>query len=152
MVRLNFVSTKNNLNWIMVKDINVSKTLNDKWIKIKPNSIVSYKNILLKLTLSDEQNYYLLVDNLFLKYDQDQATIHYDVYLNSFIQKKDKKYLAQIKEKYAAIKKEILSNKTAKMFNWTNVDETKYELLKRDEFYLKTQIYYSLIKKELPWN
>ncbi|UUD36440.1 hypothetical protein NPA08_01210 [Mycoplasmopsis citelli] len=152
MVKLNFISTKNVVNSIKVKDIFVSQTLNDNWIKVQQNSIVSFKNILVKLNLENEQNYYLLIDNLFLKRDEEQATIYYDVFINSFVQKSDKKYLLQLKEKHSKIKKQIAQNKIAKMFNWSNIDETKYELLKREEFYLKRQIYYSLIKKELPWN
>ncbi|VEU76144.1 MSC_0621 family F1-like ATPase epsilon subunit [Mycoplasmopsis columboralis] len=152
MFKVTFVSSKNISNSINVSKLYVNDSLKDNWVQIMPNTIVSFKNILIKLVLEDKEPYYLLIDNLLLQFNEKEAFIYYDTDLKSFIQTVDKKYLKDLKLKHLLIKEKLNKNRLGKIFNWNSIDQTEHELLKKEEFDLNAQIYYSLIKKELPWN
>lgn len=152
MKKLILISSKMNKKTINIKTFKVNEQLKDEWIKIEDFTLASFKNVLISLTTQNNEEYFALVDSLLIQSTDQEINLYYNDYFETFIQKQDKNQLKILETKYKEVISRIKKMKLLKMVNWNTLNETELEILEKQAFKLKAQIYFSLFNKELVWD
>ncbi|EGV00608.1 MSC_0621 family F1-like ATPase epsilon subunit [Mycoplasmopsis columbina] len=152
MKKLILFSSNKDVKELDVQKIFVNNRLKDEWIEIENKTIASFKNILLKLELENNEIIYMLIDTLLVKSDDSEVTFYYHEYLETFEQFENKNLLKTINKEYKETKRKMQYIKALQNIKTSYFDETEIELLEKKLYKLKAQLYFSLSYKELKWN
>lgn len=152
MKKLILFSSNKDVKELDVQKIFVNNRLKDEWIEIENKTIASFKNILLKLELENNEIIYMLIDTLLVKSDESEVTFYYHEYLETFEQFENKNLLKTINKEYKETKRKMQYIKALQNIKTSYFDETEIELLEKKLYKLKAQLYFSLSYKELKWN
>ncbi|WP_029512970.1 MSC_0621 family F1-like ATPase epsilon subunit [Mycoplasmopsis iners] len=152
MKKLILISSKMNKKTTNIKTFKVNEQLKDEWIKIEDFTLASFKNVLISFTTQNNEEYFALVDSLLIQSKDQEINLYYNEYFETFIQKQDKNQLKILETKYKEVISRIKKMKLLKMVNWNTLNETELEILEKQAFKLKAQIYFSLFNKELVWD
>ncbi|WP_036451989.1 MSC_0621 family F1-like ATPase epsilon subunit [Mycoplasma buteonis] len=135
MTKIKFTSHNLEVTRMQIEKLEINTDFSDRWVTFKKNSVASYKQVFLKLILTNKKTIYLILDNTFLTYVDEVISVRYNGELVQYVQNtKQKEKLEIINQKLKKLKQEIKLHQAYYDLNINNLDLVEMQKLKHKLF------------------
>ncbi|TPR54062.1 MSC_0621 family F1-like ATPase epsilon subunit [Metamycoplasma neophronis] len=154
MKKINLKLTSQNFlkNEFEIEKFEINNELKDNWLVINVNSVASFIKSFFKVTFPNKQVRYLLLDNVFIDYQNDTISIKYNDELVFY--KSDESQVELLKEnsqKIKVLKQELKLRKAELELNINKLAEFYISDITKELFKLEAIENFALIKDEEIW-
>ncbi|WP_406617510.1 MSC_0621 family F1-like ATPase epsilon subunit [Mycoplasmopsis adleri] len=150
-INLKLVSQNYDILNIPITKLEINSELEDFWATFVKNSVASFRKSLLRFT-SDNKQYYLILDNDFITWIDNEINLKYNDELSFYVSADENdEFVKNAEVELNKYKKELKLQKAYANLNLNVLSQTRIEELNTLMFKLKAIVNFSIKPKEIKW-